>query len=52
MRVPGRKGSELTLFDGSGVGLQDLSLARAALERARARARVRGMGQRLDLTCE
>ena len=44
-RVPGREGSELTLFDGSGVGLQDLAVARAALERAR----VRGRGQRLDL---
>jgi ornithine cyclodeaminase len=47
-RVPGRRGSELTLFDGSGVGLQDLSLARAALERAR----VCGIGKRLDLTPE
>ncbi len=40
-RMPGRQPHEVTLFDGSGVGLQDLAVARAALERARVRDRLR-----------
>ena len=37
-RHPGRTGAdEITLFDGTGVALQDLAVARAALEAARAR---------------
>lgn len=33
-RLSGRHGGEVTLFDGSGVGLQDLALAQVALEKA------------------
>lgn len=33
-RLSGRQGSEVTLFDGSGVGLQDIALAQVALEKA------------------
>lgn len=37
-RHPGRtRADEITLFDGTGVGLQDLAVARAALDAARAR---------------
>jgi len=35
---PGRRSAdEITLFDGTGVGLQDLAVAAAAVEIARAR---------------
>ncbi len=43
---PGRRSTdEVTLFDGTGVGLQDLAVARVAL----ARARERGLGQVVEV---
>jgi ornithine cyclodeaminase len=37
-RHPGRRdAAEITLFDGTGVGLQDLAVASVAMERARSR---------------
>lgn len=43
---PGRRSeAEITLFDGTGVGLQDLAVAAMALQRARER----GMGQEVEM---
>jgi ornithine cyclodeaminase len=35
-QVPGRSGDEITIFDSSGIALQDLAICAFALERARA----------------
>ncbi|MGA1208887.1 MAG: iminosuccinate reductase BhcD [Gemmobacter sp.] len=45
-RDPGRRGAaEITLFDGTGVGLQDLAVAARAVTNARAR----GLGQEAEI---
>ena len=45
-RDPGRRGAaEITLFDGTGVGLQDLAVAARAVTNARAR----GLGQEVEI---
>lgn len=41
----GRRGTEITVFDSTGLALQDLALARAAVDEARKR----GLGQEIDL---
>ena len=41
----GRQGTEITVFDSTGLAVQDLALARAAVDEARKR----GLGQELDL---
>ncbi len=43
---PGRRSTEITLFDSTGLAVQDLALARAAYEEARRR----GLGMEFDLT--
>jgi len=42
---PGRRSTEITLFDSTGLAIQDLALARAAYEEARRR----GLGTEFDL---
>jgi ornithine cyclodeaminase/alanine dehydrogenase len=44
-RKPGRTGEEITIFDSTGLAVQDLALARALYEAARAK----GLGQMFDL---
>lgn len=44
-KKPGRKGTEITVFDSTGLAIQDLALARAAFEEARKR----GLGTDIDL---
>jgi ornithine cyclodeaminase/alanine dehydrogenase len=44
---PGRAGTEITVFDSTGLAVQDLALARLVYEQARAR----GLGLDLDLVC-
>jgi len=44
-KKPGRKGDEVTIFDSTGLAVQDLSLARALYDAARAK----GVGQSIDL---
>jgi ornithine cyclodeaminase/alanine dehydrogenase len=44
-KKPGRKGTEITVFDSTGLAIQDLALARAAVEEARRR----GLGTEIDL---
>lgn len=44
-KKPGRAGDEITVFDSTGLAVQDLSLARALYEAALAR----GLGQSIDL---
>lgn len=42
---PGRDGAEVTIFDGTGVGLQDLAVAAAVVELAKQK----GVAQRVDI---
>ena len=42
---PGRAGAEVTIFDGTGVGLQDLAVAAAVVELAKQK----GVAQRVDI---
>jgi ornithine cyclodeaminase/alanine dehydrogenase len=44
-KKPGRKGTEITVFDSTGLAIQDLALARQAYEDARAA----GLGVEVDL---
>jgi len=44
-RKPGRAGDEITVFDSTGLAVQDVALARALYERARAR----GVGTEIEL---
>lgn len=44
-KKPGRSGEEISIFDSTGLALQDLSLAKALYEAARAK----GVGQSIDL---
>jgi len=44
-RKPGRRSNEITLFDSTGLAIQDLALARAAV----AEARRRGLGAEVEL---
>jgi ornithine cyclodeaminase/alanine dehydrogenase len=44
-KKPGRKGTEITVFDSTGLAIQDLSLARVVFDEARRR----GLGMEIDL---
>jgi len=44
-KKPGRVGTEITVFDSTGLAIQDLSLARAVFEEARRK----GLGSEVDL---
>jgi ornithine cyclodeaminase/alanine dehydrogenase len=44
-KLPGRRGDEITVFDSTGLAIQDVALASLALELARER----GIGQEIDL---
>ena len=44
-KKPGRKGDEITIFDSTGLALQDVALAKALYDVARAK----GVGQMFDL---
>ena len=42
---PGRASAEVTIFDGTGVGLQDLAVAAAVVELAKQK----GVAQKVDI---
>ncbi|HLY76110.1 MAG TPA: ornithine cyclodeaminase family protein, partial [Planctomycetota bacterium] len=44
-KKPGRKGTEITVFDSTGLAIQDLSLARVVFDESRSR----GLGMEIDL---